>query len=218
MTTIYSALTDRTRELGDQPAVVFADARTGERTELGFATLYNWTSKTANLWLDAFDAGLGSEVRVDLPLHWLVPVVLLATWTTGACVRLEPGGDVVVSYEEDPGEDPDVVIGAGMGGRPTTPPSGDVLTVADILAQPDEFVDDPGDEGAWAFGGRTQATLLAEGPISEGATRVLWAGDRPTADLVFLTAHTLPHGIGLVLARHHDDGELARLAEHEQVG
>ncbi|WP_370325687.1 TIGR03089 family protein [Euzebya sp.] len=215
MTTIFAALTDQTRQLGDRPAVTFVDAGTGERTELSFATLHNWVSKTANLLLDSIDVQLGSEVRLDVPLHWLVPVVALGTWATGAAVRLQPGGDAVVGHElDDPDLEADLLIGIGMGGRPASDEIDDALTVTDVLAQPDEFVDDPQDDGAWAIGGRTQATLLAE-PLGASGTRILHAGDRTTAETVFTIARSLPAGVGLVLARGFDADGLARLAAQE---
>ncbi|CAN5388545.1 TIGR03089 family protein [soil metagenome] len=212
--TLFDALTAQTRRLGDRPAVTFLDAATGERTELGFATLHNWVSKTANLLVDALDVGLGSEVRLDSPLHWMVPVVALGTWATGAGLRLQPGGDATVGHEVDAPTEVDLLIGAGMGGRPSTPVDGEVLTVTDILAQPDEFVDDPGDEGAWALGGRTQATLREEGMSAEGE-RILHAGDRTTEETLFLLARTLPAGVGVVLARGFDAAGLRRVASQE---
>lgn len=213
--TIFDALTRQTQRLGDRPAVVFLDAETGERTELGFATLHNWVAKTANLLLDTFDVGHGQEVTLSGPLHWMVPVVALGAWATGAAVRLEAGGDLSVGHEAD-GTTADLLIGSGMGGRTTMRADGDALTVVDVLAQPDEFVDDPGDEGAWALGGRTQATLLAEAYPPETG-RVLHAGDRITAEVVFLVARTLPAGVGLVLARGFDAAGLQRVALQERV-
>lgn len=220
MTTIFAAMTDQTRRQGDHPAVVFHDADSGERTELSFATLHNWVSKTANLLLDSFDAGLGSDVRLDVPLHWLVPVVALGTWATGATLRMEPGGDVVVMHEDDLTDTdarPDLVIGTAMGGRPQVSDVGGALIVTDILAQPDEFVDDPGEEGAWALGGRTQATLLNERRNDDQSARVLHAAQRTGDDLFFLLARTLPHGTGVVLARGFDDSGLRRLADQENA-
>lgn len=216
--TIFTHLTRRASELGHQPAVVFRDADSGERTELSYATLHNWVSKTANLLLEDFDAGLGSEVCVDLPLHWTAPVMCLAAWATGAAVTVEASGEVSVGYEADlaPGDpiEVDVLIGAGMGGRPMAVQAGSVATVTDILAQPDDFIDDPGDEGAWAIGGRTQATLLAEPLASE---RAMHAGERMTEETVFLIARTLPTGCSLLLARGYDHEGLARVAEEERV-
>lgn len=221
MATIHQRFTGQARQMGDRPAVVFVDARSGERTELSFATLHNWVCKTANLLVDGFDAGPGAEVRLDVPLHWMVPVLALGTWAAGAAVRLEPGGDVVVGHEDDDhGDDPgsavDLLIGTGMGGRPSSSAIGDALTVTDVLAQPDEFVDDPGDEGAWTVGGRTQGSLLAE-PVGGPGERILHAGDRVTEELLLGLARSLPTGAAVVLARGHDAGGLQRLAAQEGV-
>lgn len=214
--TIHDALTRQADRLGHRPAVVFRDAASGERTELSWATLHNWVAKTANLLVDAFDVGLGSEVHLDAPLHWMVPVVALGTWATGAAVRLEPGGDVTVGHEVD-GVDVDLLIGAGMGGRPTVADVGGALTVTDVLGQPDDFVEDPGDPGAWAVGGRTQASLLAEALPADGG-RVLHAGDRTTEALLFRLAHALPAGVAVVLASGYDEAGLRGLVVEEGVG
>lgn len=216
--TIFTHLTRRTSELGHRPAVVFRDAGSGERTELSYATLHNWVSKTANLLQEDFDLGLGSEVGVDLPLHWTAPVLCLAAWAVGAAVTVDGRGEVRVGHEVDLAPDGpvdvDVLIGSGMGGRPIAEDTGRAATVIDILGQPDDFVDDPGDEGAWAIGGRTQATLLAEPSAAE---RILHAGDRVTEETAFLIARTLPAGCSLVLARGYDVTGLSKVTQEEQV-
>ncbi|MEE8601871.1 TIGR03089 family protein [Euzebya tangerina] len=217
MPTLFHELTRHTRDLGDHPAVVFVDAGTGERTELGFRTLHNWVSKTANLLADALDITLGDEVTVEGPLHWLMPVACFATWACGAAVRLDPGGQASIGHEADTSEAADVLIGTGMGGRPTGPVPGEALTVTDILAEPDDFISDPEDPGAWAIGGRTQATLLGETQRAAPETRILHHGDRLTEDTVFVIARTLAAGTGLVLARGFDGPGLARLAQQEGV-
>lgn len=216
--TLYDALAATARDRGHDPAVVFRDAHTGERTELSWVTLENWVAKTANLLVDAFEVGLGAEVRVDVPLHWLVPVACLGAWATGAAVRIAPGGDVVVGHEADGvGEEVDLLIGVGMGGRPLSADPGDALTVTDVLAQPDEFIDDPGDLGAWVFGGRSQATVAAGAVAGQPDLRVLHAGDRVDEALVFLIARALPSGTSLVLARGYDEAGLAKVAEEERA-
>jgi uncharacterized protein (TIGR03089 family) len=225
--TAFSLLARRARDLGDRPAVVFADATTGERVELSFATLHQWAAKTANLLADDLDVGQGSEVRLDVPVHWLVPALALGAWAVGAAVRVEPGGDaVVVGHEADlaaghrASDAPDLVIGTGPGGRLSgevaTSDLGEHLTVADVLAQPDDFLDDPGDDGARAVGGRTQASLLAEAAGGPGDV-VLHAGDRVGEALLVLLARALPAGVTVVLARGHDPEALRRLAEQEHV-
>lgn len=74
-----------------RPLVTWYDDRTGERVELSVATTANWVAKTANLLAGDLGLGPGSVVALDLPRHWLLPVVALATWTVGAA--LAPGAD-----------------------------------------------------------------------------------------------------------------------------
>lgn len=63
----------------------------GERVELSGAVLANWVSKTTNLLVEEFDAAPGTEVVLDLPVHWRTAVWALAAWRTGATVRLPDG-------------------------------------------------------------------------------------------------------------------------------
>ena len=208
--TIFEALTAAAAAKGPRPAVTWLDAASGERTELSFATLHNWVCKTANLLLDELDVDMGSEVAVHLPLHWAAPVVALASWAVGAAVTTK---DAVprVSWE---GEEPvgDLVVGAGMGGHLTLPDAGGVLLV-EALRQPDEFVDDPGDEGAWALDAVTQHMLLAEGR----AEAVLLAGDRADLEVLAACGRTLPAGGRVVLARGFAGPDLDRVAAQERL-
>lgn len=222
--TLYEHLEEATRRLGHRPAITFRDAASGERTELSFVTTHNWVSKTANLLLDRFDAGLGAEVHLDSPLHWLVPVVAMGTWATGASLRIGPSKgadlgsrgnvDVTVRHELDAPSEADLLLGAGMAGRPLDPDAvpSDALLVTDILAEPDDFVDDPGDDGAWAVDARTQATLWAErmdgGPV-------LLAGDRVDEETVLMIARTLAAGVAVVMARGYDVEGLRQLSQEE---
>jgi uncharacterized protein (TIGR03089 family) len=72
-----------------QPLVTFYDDATGERTELSVKTFANWVSKTANLYVDELMLDPGDAIRIDLPLHWLVPVFLGAAWAGGVEVADE---------------------------------------------------------------------------------------------------------------------------------
>lgn len=218
--TLFAHLTDVSARLGHRPAVVFRDAASGERTELSFATLHNWTCKTANLLLDRFDAGPGAEVTLVSPLHWTAPIVALGTWATGAALRVGgPPGEVLVAHEGDAPDRADVLLGAGLGGRPAVPVNvpEDAATIPDVLAEPDDFVDDPGDEGAWAIGGRSQASLWAE-RIEAPGSRILHAADRVAEATVVLLARTLPAGTTVVLARGFDQAGLQHLRTEERVG
>ena len=76
------------------------DAGSGERTELSFATLHNWVSKTANLLLDATGLGLprarladfGIAAGVDQPRLTHVAHVV-GTVGYAAPETLRPGWD-----------------------------------------------------------------------------------------------------------------------------
>lgn len=55
-----------------------------ERVEFSGRVLENWVAKTANYLADELDAAPGTEVALDLPLHWRSMVWLLASWAVGA--------------------------------------------------------------------------------------------------------------------------------------
>src|SRR5665647_3085341 len=61
-----------------------------ERVELSGHVLDNWVTKTANLLVEEYDAGPGTRVLLDLPVHWRSVVWAFAVWRVGACV-IVPG-------------------------------------------------------------------------------------------------------------------------------
>lgn len=65
----------------------------GERVELSGAVLENWVNKTTNLLVEEFDAGPGTRVVLDLPVHWRTVVWAFAAWRVGTTVVLTPAGD-----------------------------------------------------------------------------------------------------------------------------
>ena len=65
----------------------------GERVELSGAVLENWVNKTTNLLVEEFDAGPGTRVALDLPVHWRTVVWALAAWRVGTTVVLAPAED-----------------------------------------------------------------------------------------------------------------------------
>jgi uncharacterized protein (TIGR03089 family) len=80
----------------------------GERVELSGAVLQNWVSKTVNLLVEEFDAGPGTRVILDLPVHWRTVLWALGAWRCGATVTLEgpdapaeSAADVVVTTRPD---------------------------------------------------------------------------------------------------------------------
>lgn len=89
------------RANGHSPFLTFYDDRSGERTELSYATFDNWVAKTANLLAEEFGVrGLGgtppgtpgraTRVAVALGAHWTTVVVAFAAWRVGACVAPIP--------------------------------------------------------------------------------------------------------------------------------
>ena len=97
-TTIPDLLARRLAEDPGGPLVTFYDDASGERTELSATTYANWLAKNANLLVDELDLAAGDLLLVDLPVHWLVPVLLGAAWTAGVAVTTDPdqGHDAVV--------------------------------------------------------------------------------------------------------------------------
>jgi len=90
------------RRLGDQPGsplVTYYDDTIGERTELSVTSWANWVAKHANLFRDELDLDDDATVLVDLPAHWLVPVLLGGAWTAGLAVTTDPATphDLVVT-------------------------------------------------------------------------------------------------------------------------
>jgi len=190
-TTFATLLDDQVRRAGSRPLVTFYDDATGERVELSVTTYANWVAKTASLLQDELDLERGSTMLVDLPTHWLGPVVLGAAWSVGVVVlppEMADRPDLVVC-----GPDPlDRHAGTGvpvlalsllpMGARFRDPlPSGVVDFGAVVWGQPDAFLPlDPPSAAdlVWSdrSGGLTQAELLDQarhGPYAGGDVRLV---------------------------------------------
>jgi uncharacterized protein (TIGR03089 family) len=75
----------------------------GERIELSGRVLANWVAKAANLLQDEFDAGPGTVVAIELPVHWRAAYWLFAVWSVGAEAVVGPAdrsldADVLVTW------------------------------------------------------------------------------------------------------------------------
>lgn len=140
---------------GHQPLLTYYDDGSGERTELSYATFFNWASKSANLLVEELDLGRDQTVAVGVTDHWTGAVLTVAAWMVGAAVVFatdEAGtADVVVVSEADAtdhaGRPGLLVVGAGMGGRLTADGPGvafgdEVLAFGDDYSDPDVSVDD----------------------------------------------------------------------------
>ncbi|NLF05128.1 MAG: TIGR03089 family protein [Actinomycetales bacterium] len=116
--------------LGPRPFLTWYGAD-GERIELSATVTANWVAKTTNLLVEEFDAGPGTLVRVDLPVHWRTAVWALAAWRTGAGVVLGEGSaPSAASSVSDGGPRADVIVTD----RPATLDATE-LARAEIVAQ-----------------------------------------------------------------------------------
>lgn len=95
-TTFAEVLQERLQADPGRPLITFYDDATGERTELSVTTYGNWVAKTASLLADELDLERGDRLLIDLPPHWLGPVVLGAAWTVGLQVGFDGAADAVV--------------------------------------------------------------------------------------------------------------------------
>lgn len=112
---------------GARPFLTWYDDSASARIELSVATTANWVAKIAGWLTDEYDVSPGDLVTVALPLHWQTPCVLLAVWTCGGTVSLDPDAQLTIG---------------------TAPPA-DVVVEPDpmgmglsrlVAAQPDQFV------------------------------------------------------------------------------
>jgi uncharacterized protein (TIGR03089 family) len=97
MTTFTQVLARLLADGPSRPLVTFYDGATGERTELSVTTYANWVAKVSSLLAEELDLGHGDRLLVDLPIHWLGPVVLGAAWSVGLEVVWEGDADGVVT-------------------------------------------------------------------------------------------------------------------------
>jgi uncharacterized protein (TIGR03089 family) len=97
MTTFPQVLSALLARDAGRPLVTFYDEATGERTELSVTTYANWVAKVASLLVDELEIEHGGRLRVDLPAHWLAPVVMGAAWAGGLEVVWDGAADAVVT-------------------------------------------------------------------------------------------------------------------------
>lgn len=215
---------------GQRPFVTFYDDATGERTELGHATLHNWVSKTANLLAGELDLGPGGTLAVRLATHWTTLVVLLAAWRCGVLVRRDggagapaPGAGVLVLGEDRAGEvtvpERTVVVGAGLGGRLLGDGRGALGFAEEVLACDDEFDDPAVDHDAPALddpppaGAGAERTVLSHGDLLDLARATVEAlGLRAGRRLLVTYPLETLEGVAVVLAALAADASVVLVA------
>jgi uncharacterized protein (TIGR03089 family) len=159
--TISDLLVAVTRSEGHRPLLTCYDDMTGARTELSYATLDNWSAKTANLLVEEHDLRTGEAVVLDLDGHWTTAVLALACWKVGAVPWPRPRGSAATHYAaaEPAGarpalvccherhvdrypDGPLVVVGDGLAADPLTavpPRRGLTLLGEEVHAFADEY-------------------------------------------------------------------------------
>lgn len=121
MRTPPSVLADLVRSDSSRPRLTFYDdapgPTQGERIELSGRVFANWVAKAANALQEEYDAGPGSIVRIDLPVHWRALYWAFAAWSVGATVDLRDRPDQAGAA--------DVVVTTD----PAVPPGGPIVQV-----------------------------------------------------------------------------------------
>ncbi len=236
--TFAEALAAALREDPGRPLVTFYDHATGERVELSVTTYANWVAKTASLLADEHGLERGDRLGLDLPTHWLGPVVLGAAWTVGLVVVPDPAA----------GDLPDAVV-CGPGGLARwAPHAADVPVLAcsllplgvrfadplpagvhdvgvEVWGQPDAFspVDPPGADDPAADLGAGLVThgrlwrSAAAGDVVPGGGRLL--SEVNPASPPGMTSFTTPLATGgsVVLVAHPDPDRVAATGAEERV-
>lgn len=182
----------------------------GERVEFSGRVLENWVAKTANYLNDELDAEIGTELSLELPLHWRSLVWLLAGWAVGARVNTHDAPTPASGSRPDiiATADPERTVAEIAGTKPAPlvvavalpalamrwmgelPPrtldySGDVRSHADVFFADDEPA---AEDIAWSHGGRATSygELLAGAPGEAPRRQLLqttqgWAAVVPAA-------------------------------------
>lgn len=230
MTTFATILTRLLRTDPGRPLVTFYDHASGERTELSVATYANWVAKTASLLTEEYDLERGQRVRLDLPAHWLGPVLLGAAWTVGLVVTEDDDADLVVCGPDSVAvwagqADERVVLATALHplGRPFEGglPAGVHDLGVEVWSQPDSFlaVDPPGPDDPATdaqshvelWEGAAAGSLLADGGR-------LFSGANPASPsgLASLTEPLVRSG-SVVLLAHPDPSRVEETYHAERA-
>jgi uncharacterized protein (TIGR03089 family) len=211
-TTFAQVLDARLRGDPGQPLVTFYDDGTGERTELSVTTYANWVAKTAGVFVDDLSLEPGDRVALDLPTHWLGPVLLGAAWLAGLLV-VEGTAEVVVQGPDGSPNGGDQRLGCALlpfAVASREPMADGVVDFGTLWpGQPDAFLGTPAGPDEPATEGRTQRALL-------DAARALAydAGERVLTDLNPVSAE----GRDLFLGTLVSGGSVIWVARPDQQG
>jgi uncharacterized protein (TIGR03089 family) len=229
-TTFATVLSDLVRRDPGRPLVTFYDHATGERTELSVVTYANWVAKTASLLVEELDLERGQRVRIDLPVHWLGPVLLGAAWTVGLVVTEDDdvdlvccGPDTVAGWAAAAGDR--VVLATalhplGLRFADPLPPGVHDLGV-EVWSQPDSFAAyDPPGPGDPATDGLTHAELCeaaAAGSLLADGGRLLSEANPASPSGLASFTEPLVRGGSVVLVAHADPARVQETYDAERA-
>jgi uncharacterized protein (TIGR03089 family) len=230
VTTFRDLLATRLRHRPGDPLVTFYDEATGERTELSVTTYANWVAKTASLLVDELGLERGDRLLVDLPAHWLGPVVLGSAWTAGLEIIWEGEPDAVVCGPDALGrwatralELPVVATALlPLGVRFASPlPEGVHDLGIEVWGQPDSFVpwDPPSDDDP-AVAGVSHGDLWAQaarGTTVQPGTRLLATVSPTSAAGLATFTDTVATDGSLVIVAHATGARLDAIAASERA-
>ncbi|MUK03537.1 hypothetical protein GM708_17525 [Vibrio cholerae] len=133
------------------------------RIELSGRVFDNWVAKSSNFLVDELDAASGTEVELDLPVHWKSLALAFACWQVGCTVSLPAvtlgtgggtdaasavsgGADIVVTSRPVPAlEAPRLLVCVALGslalGWDGPLPRGAVDFAAEVRSHGDAYVD-----------------------------------------------------------------------------
>jgi uncharacterized protein (TIGR03089 family) len=230
MTTFPQVLSGLLARDSGRPLVTFYDDATGERTELSVATYANWVAKVCSLLVEELDVEPGSRLRVDLPTHWLGPVVLGAAWAGGLEVVWDGAADAVVTGPEgvvrwaSESERIPVVASALLPLAVRSPeplPAGVHDLGVEVWSQPDAYAvwPEPADDDP-AVAGVTQDELwsaaAAGSSLTDGGRLLSETSPASPSGLASCTEPLARSG-SMVLVVHASDARREQIAADERV-
>lgn len=226
MSELFEALTARARTHPASPLVTWYGPD-GARTELSTVTFATAVAKTAGALVDEWDVAPGSTVRLELPLHWQLPVWLAACDLAGLVVVLTAAPtDVLVTDTAEPGASGpathQVITATTAFGLPGPPLAAPLLDHArDAMGQPDVYAAPPQD-GSWQVGEQLWSTPViadrARGLVGEAQLgpedRILVTTDAdPVQRALAVWPTPLLTGAAVVLCQSGDPAAIAAI-EH----
>ena len=233
VTTFPLILQARLGKAAAEPFVTFYDVGTGERTELSVTTYANWVAKTSSLLLEEYDVERGSRVRIDLPAHWLGPVLLGAVWNLGATALLADApadsSDLVVTGPDGLARHsgtgiPVLATALHPLGRPFEEPlPGGVDDFGtSVWSQPDAFTPyDPPQGDDLAVEGSTQAQMwsaaAAGSLLTSGGRLFTEANPASPSGLASFTQPLVLSGSVVLVAGDPDPGWIDSMCDTERV-